>query len=124
MTEDQLSTMATPQVSVPLASSESTSSMPGTRRALLQEDDPVTISRIELQRLIQNQEEMLKKQQFLEERLAFESRGRKKLRPTLKLKNTVHTIYNGLVENGQTWDTSKPFGHAINVEINDEIKKA
>ncbi|XP_070552366.1 uncharacterized protein [Ptychodera flava] len=67
---------------------------------------------------------MLKKRQFLEERLAFESRGRKKLRPTLKLKNTVHTIYNGLVENGQTWDTSKPFGHAINVEINDEIKKA
>ncbi|XP_070547235.1 uncharacterized protein [Ptychodera flava] len=87
-------------------------------------DDEITVRRDEFQRLLKNQEEMLKKQQILEESLAQESRARKKIRPSRKVKSTIHTIYNGLLEDGMNWDTTKPFGHQLNVIINKEIKDA
>ncbi|XP_070549079.1 uncharacterized protein [Ptychodera flava] len=87
------------------------------------QDEPVTITRSELQRLLRNQEEMLKKQHQLEEQLANEIRTKKKIRPSVKVKSTVRSVYNGLAENGHEWDTSKPFGHQVNKDVNDEIKK-
>ncbi|XP_070550266.1 uncharacterized protein [Ptychodera flava] len=88
--------------------------------------EEVTISREEFQRLLKNQEEMLKKQQLLEEKLAEESRARRKIRPSRKLKSAIHSIYDGLIDAdaGKKWDTTKPFGHAHNVQINKEIKTA
>ncbi|XP_070580812.1 regulator of nonsense transcripts 3B-like [Ptychodera flava] len=107
----------------PQVTSESTSSSPS-RSCDRMEDELMTISRSEFQRLLKNQEEMLKKQQLLEEKLANETNSRRKIRPSVKVKKAVHDVYNALVENEQKWDTSKPFGHPVNRDVNEEIKKA
>ncbi|XP_070550135.1 uncharacterized protein [Ptychodera flava] len=67
---------------------------------------------------------MLKKQQLLEEKLANETNSRRKIRPSVKVKKAVHDVYIALVQNEQKWDTTKPFGHPVNRDVNEEIKKA